>query len=217
VETKGVEEVEVYFGDVAPGFFAWLAPVSPTKAKAGLLALDKAGACLKKWLGELEKQGKIASSDVKISYGGIPLKPPTRTYGERVIAVGDAAGQVKPLSGGGIYYGLLCADIAAGVLHKALEDNDLSAKRLAGYQRAWRRKLGKELRTGYWTRRLYERMSNLQVDSLFWAIKAAGIDEAMLKAKDLSFDWHSRTVMRLLKYQVVSKTLNIIKTPFGGR
>ncbi|GAI10492.1 unnamed protein product, partial [marine sediment metagenome] len=41
--------------------------------------------------------------------------------------VGDAAGQVKPTTGGGIYYGLLCADIAANNLHRALENDDLSA------------------------------------------------------------------------------------------
>jgi flavin-dependent dehydrogenase len=43
----------------------------------------------------------------------VPLVPLSRTYEERVLAVGDAAGQVKPTAGGGIYYGMLGAQDAA--------------------------------------------------------------------------------------------------------
>jgi geranylgeranyl reductase family protein len=214
VAAPGLEEVEVYFGDMAPGFFAWLAPTASGTAKAGLLSRREPGALLKKWLNQLERQGRITSQKAELHYGGIPLKPPARTYNDRMIAVGDAAGHAKPTSGGGIYYGLIGAEIGAGVLHKALTDGDLTAGRLARYEKAWRKKLGKELCTGYWARRLYERLSNEQIDLLFKIIKTSGIDEALLKADDLSFDWHSRTIMSLLKYKVVAGTLKIIKLPF---
>jgi flavin-dependent dehydrogenase len=181
------------------------------------MSREKPGGYLKSWLEHLKSQGRIAAVDVKISYGAIPLKPLSRTSAERMIVVGDAAGQVKPTSGGGIYYGLLCADIAAGTLHQALADGDLTAKRLSGYERAWRRKLGQELRTGYWARKLYERLSNRQIDRLFEIVKASGIDEALLKAADVSFDWHGRTLRQLLKYQVVAKSLKIVRLPFNIR
>ncbi len=213
VETKGLEEVEVYFGDIAPGFFSWLVPTTKGMGRAGLFSRTEPGAQLKKWLHQLEEQGKIASADVKLSYGAIPLKPPSRTYGERMIAVGDAAGQVKPTTGGGIYYGLLGAEIAANILHDALVNNDLSERRLSRYERAWRKKLGNELKIGYWARKLFERMSDEQIDRLFRIIKAGGIDEALLKAKDVSFDWHSQTIMSLLKYQIITKALKLIKLP----
>ena len=218
VETPGIDEVEVYFGGMAPGFFAWLVPTAPSMARVGLLARKDAGLYLKKWLAHLAAHGQIISAEAKLSYGGIPLKPPPRTYGERMIAVGDAAGQVKPTSGGGIYYGLLSAEIAADTLHRSLADGDLSAGRLARYERVWRRKLGRELRTGYWARKLFERLSDRQIDRIFEIIKAGGIDEALLKAEDLSFDWHGRTIIRLLKYQMVARTLEVIKLPFrsGG-
>jgi geranylgeranyl reductase family protein len=213
-ETIGLDEVEVYFGDIAPGFFGWLVPKGKGAARVGLLARKEAGPLLKKWLNQLAEQGKIKSAEVKISYGGIPLKPPSRTYGERSLAVGDAAGQVKPTTGGGIFYGLIGAEIAAKVLHQALEDNDLSARRLSSYERAWRKKLGGEIRTGYWARKLFERLNERQIDRLFKIIKASGIDEALLKAEDLSFDWHSRTIKSLLKYQIVVRSLKVIKLPF---
>jgi digeranylgeranylglycerophospholipid reductase len=214
VAAPRLKEVEVYFGDIAPGFFGWLVPIGKGLAKVGLLSRNEAGPLLKNWLYQLAEQGKIKSADVEISYGGIPLKPPSRTYGERMLAVGDAAGHVKPTTGGGIYYGLLGAEIAADVLHRALADNDLSAKRLSTYQRAWRRKLGGEIRTGYWARKLFERLNERQIDRLFKVIKASGIDEALLKAKNLSFDWHSRTIKSLLRYQMIAKSLKIIKFPF---
>jgi len=213
-EAPHLDEVEVYFGDMAPGFFAWLVPAGQKKARAGLITRENPGLYLKKWLAELAGAGKIASPDVPIHFGGIPLKPPPRTYGERLLVVGDAAGQVKPTSGGGIYYGLLSADIAADTLHKALEDDDLFAKRLSRYERGWRKKLGSELRTGYQARRLFERLSNRQIDRLFKMVKDGGIDEALLKAKDVSFDWHGRTIKALLKYQAVAKTIGRIKLPF---
>ncbi len=214
VETPELAEVEVYFGDMAPGFFAWLAPTTAGFAKAGLLSRQEPGRLLKNWLEKLENQGKIASREVKINYGGIPLKPPPCSYGERLIAVGDAAGHTKPTSGGGIFFGLIGAEAGASVLHKALDDGDLTAKSLSRYQTAWRKKLGRELQTGYWARRLLERLSHEQIDMIFKLMKTGGIDEALLKAKDLSFDWHSRTIMSLLKYQVLAGALKVIKMPF---
>ena len=215
VETVGMDEVEVYFGrEIAPGFFAWLVPTTPPMARVGLMSRKSPGLYLRKWLAHLAAQGKIASAEAELSYGGVPLKPLPRTCGERLMVVGDAAGQVKPTSGGGIYYGLLCADIAAKTLLQALEDDDLSAKRLARYERGWKRKLGRELKIGYWARILFERLSDRQIDRIFEIVKANGIDEALLKAEDLSFDWHSKTVLRLIGYQMVSKAINVIKLPF---
>ncbi|GAF84789.1 unnamed protein product, partial [marine sediment metagenome] len=132
--------------------------------------------------------------------------------------VGNAAGQVKPTTGGGIYFGLLCAEIAVNTLHRGLANDDLSARRLAGYERGWRRKLGRELEIDYYARKFYQRLSDQQIDRIFDIIKSHGIDEALLKAKDLSFDWHSGAVLRLMGQQAVAKALEVMKIPFrpGG-
>ncbi|HUU65505.1 MAG TPA: NAD(P)/FAD-dependent oxidoreductase [Dehalococcoidales bacterium] len=215
VATTGVDEVEVYLGrEIAPGFFGWLVPTSPRMARVGLLSRHNPELYLRKLLASLVAQGKIVSVEAKLSCGGIPLKPLSRTYGERLIVVGNAAGQVKPTNGGGIYYGLLCANIAADTLHQALQRDDLSAKSLAKYEREWRRKLGRELKIGYWARKLFERLSDNQIDRIFNIIKVNGIDEALLKARDLSFDWHSQAILTLLGRTVVSKALGVIKLPF---
>ena len=214
VEAIGLDEVEVYFGkEMAPGFFAWLVPTSPPKALAGLMSRRSPEFYLKKLIASLQAQGKIAPAEAEPIFRGISLKPLARTCGNRLMVVGDAAGQVKPTTGGGIYYGLLCADIAANNLHRALESDDLSAKSLAGYEREWRKKLGWELRIGYWARKLYEHMSDAQIDRVFDIIKSRGIDKALLEAEDLSFDWHGEVVLRLLRRRLISKTIGVVKIP----
>jgi len=215
VETIGVDEVEVYFGqEVAPGFFAWLVPTSPPKALVGLLSRRSPGLYLKKLISSLLAQGKIVSDEAELSYRGISLKPLARTHSDRLIVVGGAAGQVKPTTGGGIYYGLLCADIAANNLHRALDNDDLSSRNLASYEREWKKKLGRELKIGYWARKFYEHLSDRQVDKVFDIIKSNGIDEALLKTDDLSFDWHGGVILRLLGYRVLSKAIKAMKIPF---
>ena len=215
VSAVELDEVEVYLGqDVAPGFFAWLVPTSPQKALVGLLSRYNPRLYLKNFMSSLVTREKIVTTEAELSYGGIPLKPLAKTCAERLIVVGDAAGQVKPTTGGGIYYGLLCADIAANVLHRALASNALSAKSLADYEHEWRRKLKQELRIGYHARKFYERLSDRQIDRIFDIIKSHGIDEALLKMDELSFDWHSAAVLRLLEHRAVSKAIEMMKIPF---
>ena len=218
VETTGIDEIEVYFGqEIAPGFFAWLVPTSANRALVGLLSRHNPGLYLRKLMSSLLVQGKIVSAEAELSYGGIPLKPLPRTYSKRLLVVGDAAGQVKPTTGGGIYYGLLCANIAANTLHSALESGNLSARRLVNYQREWRKKLGQELKIDYRARKFYEHLSDRQIDRIFGIIKSNGIDDDLLKAKDLSLDWHGEAVLRLLGHRAMSKAIEVMKIPFHTR
>lgn len=129
VATTTLDEIEV--------FFAWLVPTSPPKALLGLLSRRSPGLYLRKLISSLLAEGKTVSAEDKLCYRGISLKPLAKTYIDRVVVVGDAAGQIKPTTGGGIYHDLLCAEIAANNLQQALESGDLSARRLANYQREW--------------------------------------------------------------------------------
>jgi len=165
-----------------------------------LLSRHDTGSYLKGFLSNLLVQGKIVSSEVRISYGAIPLKPLPKTYGERVIVVGDAAGQVKPTSGGGIYYGLLCAQMAADTLHQALSADDFSKQMLAAYEKEWQKKLGREIRVDRWARQFFERLSDEQIDRMFHIIESRGLHQTLLESEDFSFDWHGGLLMKGLKH-----------------
>jgi len=212
VEVENLEEVEVYFGKgVAPSFFAWLVPTAPGKALAGLLSRRSPGIHLRKLIASLTAEKKIGSDNVILSYGGVPLKPLPRTHANRALVVGTAAGQVKPTTGGGIYFGLLGADIAADTLNKALTDDDLSSTALASYERGWREKLGRELRTGYWMRKFYEMLTDKQVDGIFNLMQTSGILEELLEEEDLSFDWHGNVASRIFNHRVFLKAIGTMK------
>jgi digeranylgeranylglycerophospholipid reductase len=216
VETKDIEETEVYFGSkTAPSFFAWLVPTSPNKALLGLLSRRHPPAYLRSLLSRLTAEGKVISGNVPFTYGGVPLRPLPRTYGERMLVVGTAAGQVKPLTGGGIYFGLLCADIAANNLQRALSADDLSGNKLAGYERSWKRRLNREIRIAYWGRRLYEILTDRQVDSLFSLMMSSGLINELQNAPEISFDSHADMIARLLSQRLFLKAIKSMKLPFN--
>ena len=109
---------------------------------------------------------RLQGSPVALNVGGLPLGPPAATAVEGLLAVGDAAGQVKPTSGGGIYPGLVAAKIAGGVAAAAAMEGDFSALRLSEYDRLWRAALGRELEIGMRVNRMLGKMSALELDEL---------------------------------------------------
>lgn len=207
VNPIGMDEVEVYLSQkIAPGFFAWLVPTSENKGLAGLLSRRDPAVRLRAWISELEARGKVLPREYDVSYGGIPLKPLSRTFGDRFLVVGDAAGQVKPTTGGGIYFGLLGADMAADSLHEALQSGDFSAKSLSTYERKWKRNLGQELRSEHYARRVYEHLSDKNIEGIFNRLKSSGLADSLLQKNEISFDRHGGLLLKALKsvasYQV---------------
>jgi geranylgeranyl reductase family protein len=81
--------------------------------------------------------------------GLIPIGPPSRVTGRRSFLIGDAAGQTKPFTGGGIRYGMLAADCAAATI-----DPDEPGS-LGGYERSWREELRRDIRLGHLVRAGY--------------------------------------------------------------
>ncbi len=205
-------EVEIYFDQrLAPGGFAWLVPTRDNRGLAGLLTHQQPERYLNKLLSSLKDQGKINSTEAISCYGAIPLRPLPKTYTDRILVVGKAAGQIKPTTGGGIYYGLLCADIAADTLHQAFQAHDFSESRLASYQKRWRARLGKELQVGYWAHRLYEKLDNRQIERLHNFVSNSGMPHFIAEMDNLSFDWHSELILKILKHLAVTIPAQAIK------
>lgn len=203
VDTRDVNEVEIYLGQqTAPGSFAWLAPISANRALAGLLATSHARLHLERFLLGPFCQSRIISREAKIRQKAIPLGTLPRTYGDRILVIGDAAGQVKPITGGGIYFGHLGAKIATEVLKEALEADDLAATRLSRYQKRWKARINREILLGYRLRRLYNKLSEPQIERIFDMLDSGGIAKALLSSPTLSFDWHSKSILAGLKYSL---------------
>lgn len=161
------EMVDVFLGEkVAPGFFAWAIPASEGTARVGLCCLENACEHLKHLLKSSAIRRRVQGGPLHIVVGGLPLGPPASTVAEGIIAVGDAAGQVKPTSGGGVYPGLVSAKIAGTVAAAASREGNASAARLSEYERKWRVALERELRLGMIAHKMRAKMTDEELDDL---------------------------------------------------
>ena len=119
-------------------------------------------------------------------------------YPSRVVAVGDAAGLVKPTTGGGIYYGLLSGSFAAETLDGALRAGDLRETALRAYENRWRDRLGAEIRIGLAFRTLASRLNDRAIDALIELARVDGIVPMLRQTAD--FNWHRQSALALLKH-----------------
>lgn len=128
-----------------PRFFAWRIPRGDAGVEFGLAAPPDAD------VGE-RFESFIADYDVAVGErcaGGIPIRPPERITSHRGLLIGDAAGQTKPFTGGGIMYGMTAADCA--VEHV----DPTQPATVRQYEHAWRDELGRDIALGRWIRRAY--------------------------------------------------------------
>jgi flavin-dependent dehydrogenase len=135
----------------------------------------------------------------------LPLAPIARTYGNRLLAVGDAAGLVKATTGGGIYYSLVSAHIAANVLSRALGANTLDATALRPYEKQWRGRLGSELRAQLALRVLAERLGDAEINALFDLARTNGVMPFIGSAA--RFNHHRGVIVSVLRHAPVRRVL----------
>lgn len=194
----GADMTTLFFGrDVAPGAFAWSVPAGAGRARIGLLSQKDPKTCLRKLLDRRFEGVRITAER-----SGIRTKPVAqgllaRTSGDRVLAVGEAAGQTKTTTGGGISYGLACADLAAEVVRECFDRSDFGPASLAAYERRWKALLKKEILVGQYTRRMCARLSDGRIESLFQLARTDGIVPIIRDNAD--FDRHSGLIFALLQ------------------
>ena len=216
-----LEDTEVYLGDgVAPGSFGWLVPLSGGHALAGLASRHKLNGHMSSFLSGLQQQGKVKSMAGEPRRWSIPIRPLSRTYTDRVLVSGDAAGFVKPTTGGGIYYALISGEIAANAVDRAVSADDFSERALKEYETEWKAVFGKELRIGYYARRLYETLSDGQVDYLVSEFLKTNTQKELLSASEFAFDWHSGLILKAVGHRELGKVIRsfgAVVTPFLSR
>jgi geranylgeranyl reductase family protein len=197
--------VEIFVGrNIAPGFFAWIIPTDKNGKNARIgLCINKNAAFSPKEYFKNFIENKYTSEFLKNTsiagyIGGIiPLGVLKKTYESNVLVVGDAAAQVKPTSGGGVYTGLLCASHCSNVSIDALQNNNFSAQYLKRYQKLWNADIGRELNLGMKFRNIYKNFSDNQMDSYIKRFSNPKITEIITKYGDI--DYPSKLVKPLLK------------------
>jgi geranylgeranyl reductase family protein len=199
VEQRQGGTPRIFLGSaIAPGSFAWWLPLEHAgscRVKMGVSSTGRSGAPFAAFLHRLRRDRLLVSEDeIRPRQWMIPISPIHRTFSDRVVAVGDAAGQTKPTTGGGLYYGLVCAAVAAEVLEEGFRRGDLSSRFLVQYERRWRQILARELEAAQRFRRFFERLSDADIDHLFDLVSQDGLVRYLEEEAD--FDWHRRTILQ---------------------
>ncbi len=195
---EGIKDTTVYIGNnVSRGAFTWLVPLDNGVARIGLMTMEKPESYFRRFM-KTVSPGESRSPEVKaVEYKPMAQGLVSKTYADRVIAVGEAAGQVKTTTGGGIYYGLLCSEIASQVLSKALRQNSVDSRTLSEYEKLWHDAIGDELIVGCYLREVYSKLTDQYIDRLFGLLENDGI--IRLLKRELKFDWHSGLILSLVR------------------
>jgi digeranylgeranylglycerophospholipid reductase len=197
-----LDDVHVHFGRaIAPGGFAWIVPFArgpQAFARVGLLCERDAGAAFQTFAATIRQTYGLTDEWPAPRLKVLPLAPIARTWTDRVLAAGDAAGLVKPTTGGGIYYGLLTGHLAGEVLSEALHENRLSGARLKEYERRWRARLAAEIRAGLAFRTVASKLPDVAIDRLIELARVDGIVPLLKETAD--FNWHRTAARALLRH-----------------
>lgn len=185
------DTIEVVFDSQRyPGFFAWIIPTAQGSGKVGVAGKGiNAASALQSYM-----DGKGKHSVVRKVYAPIWVNGPIENFVlGRTIIVGDAAGQSKPTTAGGIYTCGMGGILAGQAILQVIEKND--DRMLAQYEKNWLGIFKAEFDKMLLARRLLERLDNKAIDELFLAIPPEKLEEA---SSGGDFDFHSAAVAKIL-------------------
>ena len=189
--------IEVVFNNQHyPGFFAWIIPTGRGKGKVGVAGRGiNVASALQNYI---DSKGKY--SVVRKVYAPIWINGPLRSFVfDKTIIVGDAAGQSKPTTAGGIYTcgmgGILAGRALVKAADKKNDDRQKQRTLLKQYETDWLSRFKPEFDKMLLARRLLERMDNKAIDELIAAIPKEIVQQASI---DSDFDFHSTALAKIL-------------------
>ena len=228
--------VEIFVGKtIAPGFFAWVIPLSGENiARVGLCIDRRVSPCsnplpfLRRILAEhpvIAKRYKgtrlrFTGSTIPIPMDigllgllgllGLRRQKTVKVDGDTgIMLVGDAAAQVKPITGGGVYYGMKCGKMAGEIAAKACLEGDGGV--LEAYEKRWLSEIEKEIAFGLKVHRLRCVMSDKDFDAICHVLSQHDMLQLITSRGDM--DYQSFVFRKLLKNPRIIKLMakNIIK------
>ncbi len=179
------DEVEIHIGSqIAPGFFSWLIPTGEN-VRIGLCT--SGDVYPKRFFNSFMKKLGISNIKTPISSGSIPLGLMERNYADRVMLVGDAACQVKPLTGGGLVFGLMCAKHCADTAIASLESDRLDESSLKTYGGSCMESIGKEIKQALLLRKIFIGLNDNELDEIIHILGDEDLSRFLVSRGDMDF------------------------------
>ena len=137
VDCERMDLVELHLGAFANGGYAWVFPKGDDIANVGIAISSASKRPAIDYLNEfIESYPPLKNAKaVELNVGGDPIGGLIgQICSDNLLVCGDAAGQVDPITGGGIILGMLGGKTAGQVAARAIRDKDYSAERLKEYE-----------------------------------------------------------------------------------
>ncbi|MGC8567717.1 MAG: FAD-dependent monooxygenase [Candidatus Micrarchaeia archaeon] len=182
-------KVEIFFSRHAKGFFGWLAPHSYNKIEVGIgidsVFRTSSKSAFSNLISGLGIDGEVCSEYASL----IPLSFRRKTAKGNVLLVGDAAGQTKASTGGGIAFNTVAARLAASSIYEFLSGK----KDTIEYEKKWKRALLTDMRIHSFINRAY---SSPSFEFMVKLLKIAGMEKALSNYGNM--DSPSDTIKRII-------------------
>lgn len=161
---------EFYLGeDNAPGGYAWVFPKSREVANVGLGVRVKHTEPPIEYLNRfVERDPRFKDAEILKTNGGIcPVSGQLkRIVDDGLMLIGDAAGQLIPMTGAGIHPGIESGKIAGEVAAKAVKEGDVSASRLMEYRNRFDKYWGKRIKDSRRVVEMFDKFSDEDLNTL---------------------------------------------------
>lgn len=188
VSVADPESVDLFFDNREfPGLFAWACPNSKDILEIGVGIDSRRGNSKKafeRFVGMAAVKEMVDGSK-RIENGAsmIPmqLRESIVDADRGVMLIGDAAGQVKGTTGGGIVYGTGAASVAADVICRSMK-GECS---IAEYERLFRKGYGREIMLHSMINRVYSSLGSVALGRVIKAMNFMGIDSFFSKYGDM--------------------------------
>jgi len=189
---------EIHVGrKVAPNFFAWVIPLNGNSARVGLACK---GTNPHKKLESFVRSRFDKYSRLSVSSGRIvACGPIPTTFNDNFIVVGDAAGQAKPTTGGGVILGGICASIAGSIAAEAVKSGIYTSNFLRKYEVLWKRRLGREFNIMCLARNIVNRLSDKTLDKIFKIVIDKNLQTELSMKGDMDFQSNLLSALRKKK------------------
>ncbi|MEM0117634.1 MAG: NAD(P)/FAD-dependent oxidoreductase [Conexivisphaerales archaeon] len=181
-------------------YFLWLIPLTDEQARVGIAGRGVLAPLLEQYL------AKRGARVLKKIYHSLAVGGPVKDFvlGRRVLA-GEAAGQTKPTTAGGIYTAGMGGRLAGKYIVRALQDTDDST--LQSYQKDWLAMYGDDFSLQLRLRKIYEQLDDKDIDVLFDILQSS---DALQALSEGSFDFHGMDFLKLIGIKGFVKSLSLV-------
>lgn len=202
LESSDTHSISVLLGrNIAPGWFGWIIPLDSKTCRIGTgYAFTQPDNSAEHYFQEMVRHFKQNFQGLKVihcSGGTVPLGLMPKIYSPHAMLVGDAASQIKPISGGGIYMGLKGAQTCGQVAVEALNEGDLSEIKLSKYQKLWETEMGEEITCAMSHRQCFMDFSDEDIELMIRFLNKPLNKKLIVKYGDI--DYPSQLAKKLLR------------------